>query len=98
MELRETKKICDVAIGGTVAFGVISAVLYFSHVWRDVTGAFVLFFVVLAVITSSARKKELNQKDDTESLIYLFAVDFVACLLFIFCIFFRFGRYFIGMI
>ena len=98
MERKEVKKICDFAVGGTVVFGIVSAALYFFHVWGDITCAFMIFFAMLAVITSNARKRELNKKDDTDSLIYLFAVDFVTCLGFIFCIFFKLGRYFIGMI
>lgn len=58
MERKEVKKICDFAVGGTVVFGIVSAALYFFHVWGDTTCAFMIFFAMLAVITSNARKRK----------------------------------------
>ena len=98
MDVKEAKKICNIAIGGTVFLGAVSVILSFFHVLGDITQAFMIFFAILAMISLSARKNELNKKNVTESLTYLMAVDFVTCLAFVFYVFFMLGRNFIGMI
>ena len=98
MDVKEAKRICNIAIGETVVLGAVSAILSFFHVLGDMTQAFMAFFAILAILSLSARKNELNKKNVTESFTYLMAVDFVACLAFVFYVFFVLGRNFIGMI
>lgn len=96
MDKKEAKRLCYIAEKGTFSFFVISVVLNFFSLFGETIQTFMIFFAILAWVTLSARKTE-SQEEVSESYTYLIAVDLIACLVFVFYIFFMLGRYCVRM-